>query len=74
MTIEVTLSTTNKITIPEEVRKSLGLRPGDKLLMTVRGRSLILVRKPKSFHESIRGLARNVYPHGYLRKERQSWR
>ncbi len=33
-----------RIEIPEEVRKKLGLKPGDKLLVKVEGASMILCK------------------------------
>ncbi len=70
---EATLSAKNQIVIPREARKALGVRPGDKLLVVVRGDRVIVLQKPKSHHAAIRGLARGVYSNDYLQKERQSW-
>lgn len=73
MAAEATLSTKNQIVIPREAREALGLKPGDKVLVVVRGKRMLLLQKPKSYHSAIRGLARGLYPPGYLRKERESW-
>lgn len=70
---EATLSAKNQIVIPKEAREALGVKPGDKLVVVVRGDRVIVLEKPKSYHAAIRGLARGVYPEGYLEKERQSW-
>ena len=70
---EATLSTKNQIVIPREAREALQVKPGDKLVVVVRGESVIVLQKPKSHHAAIRGLARGAYPDGYLRKERRSW-
>jgi AbrB family looped-hinge helix DNA binding protein len=71
---EATLSAKNQIVIPREAREALGLKPGDKILVVVRGGGKVLVlQKPKSYHAAIRGLARRKYPKDYLQKERQSW-
>lgn len=70
---EATLSSKNQIVIPREARKALDLKPGDKLLVIVRGRDLLVLQKPKSYHKAIRGIARGLYPKDYLRKERESW-
>lgn len=70
---EVTLSAKNQIVIPREAREALRLHAGDKLLVVVRGNSVIVLQKPKSPNVAIRGLARGAYPSGYLKKERQSW-
>jgi AbrB family looped-hinge helix DNA binding protein len=70
---EVTLSSKNQIVIPREARERLGLKPGDKLLVVVQGDVLIVRPQPESFEHALRGIARGVYPPGYLEKERQSW-
>ena len=70
---EATLSSKNQIVIPREARKALDLKPGDKLLLVVRGTNVLLLRKPKSYRAAIRGMARGLYPKDHLRKERESW-
>lgn len=70
---EVTVSSKNQIVIPREVREKLGVKPGDKLVLVAQGDRVIVMQKPKSYRSAIRGMARGVYPAGYLEKERQSW-
>ncbi len=70
---EATLSAENQIVIPKEAREALGLKPGDKLLLVVRGDRVIVLQRPKSYRSAIQGLGRNIYPDDYLNKERQSW-
>jgi AbrB family looped-hinge helix DNA binding protein len=70
---EATLSTKNQIVIPREAREALRVKPGDKLLVVVRGERVIVLERPKSPHSAIRGLARPAYPGSYLKKERRSW-
>ena len=70
---EAKLSSKNQIVIPREAREALKLKPGDKLLVLVRGGNVLVLQKPKSYRAAIRGLARGVYPKDYLRKERKSW-
>ncbi|MFZ3263720.1 MAG: AbrB/MazE/SpoVT family DNA-binding domain-containing protein [Terriglobales bacterium] len=70
---EATLSTKNQIVIPREAREALGLKPGDKILVVVRGGTVLVLQKPKSYHAAIRGLAGGKYPKNYLQRERQSW-
>lgn len=72
--MEATLSSKNQIVIPKEAREALGVKAGDKLLVVVGGRGIILLQKPKSFSKAIEGLAKGVYPPDYLKKERASWR
>ena len=70
---EATLSAKNQIVIPKEAREALGLRAGDRLLIVVRGSRVVVLQKPESHHRAIRGVAKEVYPDGYLGRERQSW-
>ncbi len=70
---EATLSTKNQIVIPREAREALQVKPGDKLVVVVRGDRVIVLQKPKSYHAAVRGMARGAYPSNYLQKERQSW-
>jgi len=70
---EATLSAKNQIVIPREAREALGVKAGDKLVVVVRGDTVIVLQKPKSHQSAIRGLARGVYPARYLRRERRSW-
>jgi len=70
---EATLSSKNQIVIPREAREALDLKPGDKLLVLVRGGNVLVLQKPKSYRAALRGLGRGVYPKDYLRKERDSW-
>jgi AbrB family looped-hinge helix DNA binding protein len=70
---EATLSTKNQIVIPRDAREALGLKPGDKILVVVKGPNVLVLQKPKSYHAATRGLARGKYPKTYLKKERQSW-
>ena len=70
---EATISGKNQIVIPREAREALGVKAGDKLLVIVRNGQVIILQKPKSHQAAISGLARGIYPKGYLRKERESW-
>ena len=71
--VEATISTKNQIVIPREAREASGVKPGDRILVVVRGDRVIVLQKPNSHHAAIRGLARGLYSRGHLQKERQSW-
>jgi AbrB family looped-hinge helix DNA binding protein len=71
---EVTMSARNQIVIPLEARVALRLKPGDKVLVVIHGKELLILKKPTSYQAAIRGIAHGVYPEGYLDKERRSWR
>ena len=70
---EATLSSRNQIVVPREAREALGVRPGDKLLIVVRGDSVVILPRPRSWTKALRGLANEPYPKGYLNQERNSW-
>jgi AbrB family looped-hinge helix DNA binding protein len=70
---EATLSSKNQIVIPREARRALGLKPGDKLLVVLKGNKIIILQKPKSYRDAITGLGRGLYREDYLKKERDSW-
>jgi AbrB family looped-hinge helix DNA binding protein len=72
--IEAKLSSKNQIVVPKEARDALKAKPGDRLLVVVRGETVILLNKPKKYSIAIRGLARKPYPKRYLKKERDSWK
>jgi AbrB family looped-hinge helix DNA binding protein len=71
---EAILSSKNQIVVPREAREALGIKPGDKVLVSVLGNSVLILRKPKSYHVALRGVARTPYPKDYLKKERASWK
>jgi AbrB family looped-hinge helix DNA binding protein len=70
---EATLSSRNQIVIPREAREALGVKAGDKVLIVVRGDTVVILPRPGSWTKSLRGLASEVYPSGYLEDERASW-
>ena len=69
---EATLSSKNQIVIPREAREALQVKPGDKLIIRVLGGKVLILEKPKSYHQAI--LGRGSYPKDYLKKERDSWK
>ena len=50
------------------------MKIGDQFLVVLLRGHVIVLAKPKSYARAIRGLAKGLYPNGYLRRERQSWR
>ena len=70
---EATVSSKNQIVIPREAREALQLRAGDKILVVVRGKRVLVLQKPKSHSAAVRGLARGAFPSRHVEKERQSW-
>ena len=70
---EAKLSSKNQIVIPREARNVLGLKAGDRLLVVVRGDTVVLLPKPSKYHKAIGGIGKGLYPPGYAQKERESW-
>ena len=70
---EATLSSKNQIVIPREAREALQIKPGDKILIRVLHNKVLILEKPKSYRNALRGIMRRGYGKGYLRKERASW-
>lgn len=77
MATKVTVSSRNQIVVPAEVRKKLGIKSGDRLLMGVRGNLIYLIPEPKNYSERLRGLHAEIWegidPNEYLRQERGAW-
>ncbi|MDQ1470344.1 MAG: hypothetical protein QOJ99_1824 [Bryobacterales bacterium] len=70
---EAALSSKNQIVVPREAREALGVHAGDKLLIVVRGDTVVILPRPGSWTKALRGLAKEVYPSGYLDEERAGW-
>jgi AbrB family looped-hinge helix DNA binding protein len=67
MSVSVKLSSKHQIVVPREAREALGLRPGDRLLVTVRDAEVIeLEREPPDLVAELEGLfgalAREPWP------------
>ncbi len=67
------LSRKNQIVIPKAAREAMRVKGGDKLLVVVKGDVTVVMPEPKSYAKALRGLAKGIYPQGYLKRERKSW-
>jgi AbrB family looped-hinge helix DNA binding protein len=67
------LSSKNQIVIPKEAREAMKVKGGDELLVVVKGDLTLIMPKPKSYANALRGLGKDIYPTGYLKRERTSW-
>ena len=75
---QVRLSTKGQLVLPLEVRRRMGLRPGDRLVV-IGEDDMATLMTPKRYAESLRGAAKGTYGKGraeiddYVRGERRSW-
>jgi AbrB family looped-hinge helix DNA binding protein len=70
---QVKVSSKNQIVVPREAREALHIKPGTRLDVVVRRDMVILMRRPKSFADALRGIARFSFPPDYLENERNDW-
>ena len=70
---EVKLSPKNQIALPREARTALGVKAGDRLLVVVRGETVVLLPKPKKYAKAISGIGKGLYPKDHLSTERENW-
>lgn len=66
-----------QVVIPKELRKKLGIKPSDKVLVEEIEGVVIVIPKPKSFTNFLKGLGKEVWKGedatDYVRRERKSW-
>jgi bifunctional DNA-binding transcriptional regulator/antitoxin component of YhaV-PrlF toxin-antitoxin module len=65
-----------KIQLPDDVRERLGIRPNDTVMIDIGRHSLIVIREPDDYVESIRGLGKEIWADvdidDWLRREREA--
>jgi antitoxin PrlF len=76
MTVRVKVSKTHEIAVPSAVRKQLGIKSGDELLVEVRAGYVVLLPEPQVSSQRLRGLHREIWegvePQEYVRQEREA--
>jgi AbrB family looped-hinge helix DNA binding protein len=78
LTISVKLSKKGQLIIPKEMREAIGVKEGEKLLVTLKGTRIVLT-KPREYGRRTRGLLKGTWGRNeravgdYLKKERLSW-
>jgi AbrB family looped-hinge helix DNA binding protein len=77
MAVRVQVSKKHQIGVPSAVRKQLGIKSGDALLVDVRGGYAVLLPEPQDSSQRLRGLHREIWegvePQEYVRQEREAW-
>lgn len=57
MAVSVKMSSKNQIVVPKKAREALGLRPGDRLLVSVRDDGVLeMEREPRDLAAELEGL------------------
>lgn len=73
----VKVSKRHQISVPSAVRKRLGIKQGDRLLVEVKGDMIILLREPRDYVDHLSGLHeevwRDVDVDEYLEGQRMAW-
>lgn len=78
ITIEtVRLGARCQMVLPARVRKGLGVKEGDELLIMTVGGTAVIVPKPKNYADALLGLDSEIWKgidaDEYLKGERDSW-
>jgi AbrB family looped-hinge helix DNA binding protein len=77
MSERVTVSSRNQIAVPSVVRRRLGIKSGDRLIVELRDGYAILMPEPADYAEHLRGLHAEVWaaeePQEYVTRERDAW-
>ncbi len=74
----IRLNQKSQIVISKQIRKTLGLKPGDQLSAAVEGDKIVLRPKPKHLAARLRGLGKGTWGNrtkidAYLDKLRDEW-
>ena len=66
-----------QIAVPASVRRALGIKRGDRLLVDIRGNQIVLRREPSDYATELAGLHAEIWegvdPNEYIRHEREAW-
>ena len=77
MATRVKVSSKHQIAVPAEIRRALGIKSGDHLLIDIRGDHVVLIPEPGNYAERLQGLHREIWegvePGEYVRQERAAW-
>ncbi len=63
MAVSVKMSSKNQIVVPKIARDALALSPGDRLVVTVRGRVIEMEKQPEDLEDRLEGALGS--DHGY---------
>ena len=66
MVVSVKMSSKNQIVVPKAAREALGLKPGDRLAVSVEGDTVIMEKLPPDLKDRLRGTLRDLVDSGNL--------
>lgn len=71
----VKVSNRYQIAVPQQARKRLKIKSGDRLLVDVQDGMIILLPEPQSYTQSLAGLHREIWEKSaeYIVGERNAW-
>jgi AbrB family looped-hinge helix DNA binding protein len=74
----VKLSERNQMVLPKAAREALGIKPGGRVLVVIKGESVRLLSEPEDWAEYIYGLGQELWEslgggEKFLREERVTW-
>jgi AbrB family looped-hinge helix DNA binding protein len=76
-TPSVKVSNRYQIVVPQQARKQLKIRSGDRLLVDVQDGMILLIPQPKRYTEYLEGLHSDIWQGvdvpRYIREEREAW-
>jgi AbrB family looped-hinge helix DNA binding protein len=74
-TPSVKVSNRYQIAVPQQARRRLKIKSGDRLLVDVQDGMIILLPEPQSYTQLLAGLHREIWEKAgdYVHKEREAW-
>ena len=66
MVVSVKMSSKNQIVVPKAAREALGLKPGDRLAVSVEGDTVKMEKLPADLKDRLRGTLRDLVDSGDL--------
>lgn len=76
MTIpSVKVSNRHQIAVPQQARKKLKIKSGDRLLVDIQDGMIVLMPEPQNYTQSLAGLHREIWEKSaeYITRERDAW-
>jgi len=76
--LQLQVSSKYQIVIPQEVRKKINLKSGDKLIIKANNDKIVIYPHPKNYAKYSLGLGKEIWQGvdaaEYVKKERETWK